>query len=76
MAEDMRKCYIVLWENGTIFIDRDKSKLWLGGSPSLVFAPVFPHKKDAQKFARRARRLVNEKTSGQRVWVQELEIFD
>lgn len=72
----MRKCFVVLWENGAILKDRNEDKLWFGGSKNLVYAPVFAHKKDAVNFLRRARRLVRQKASGQHVWVQELERCD
>lgn len=73
MADDMMECFVVLWEHGIIFKDRKEDRIWLGGSPSLVFAPVFPHKKQAQDFARKARRLLKAKGKQETIWVQRLE---
>ena len=53
--------WIVETDKGVAFADEKRGikEFWLGGSPSLVFVPVFESKEDARKFQRKVRKSDN-----------------
>ena len=60
--------WVVDTDKGVSFADEEEGikKFWLGGSPSLVFVPIFKDKKEARKFQRKVRK--SENVNWTKIW--------
>ena len=56
----VKEYWMVNTSQGLVHTDKD-GRIWWGGSPSLVFVPIFADRKEAQRFRTRATKVLKKK---------------